>query len=326
MSDECDVHPKRLSTKTINSSEVVKGKTLFDEANDKVRLNLKKALAHANEWLNDGELPSGKSKEDCTQHMREMMCSDSKVDKENDKPVVVLEGGSEDEDDEGAAANGSDDENVSDEVPPHWMFEGHLAFFAAGPLSNDPSLLLNAKDPADKSAQDSRKAFRKKQAEEKQANRSGVAANQLEGPLGKRGCSMQENLTVARMWQHDMQQQHRFLADKIMAAQMQLTSPQEDAKLAAESARATGEECDWKECRELRAECKIKRAETAEISKKADEMAASDVAVKLQSFFDSMMSPRKLARTDSVETSSDKTSTPEATSGGESERSGSLTA
>ena len=40
MSDDCDIHPKRLSTKTINSSEVIKGKTLFTEAKDKVFMKL----------------------------------------------------------------------------------------------------------------------------------------------------------------------------------------------------------------------------------------------------------------------------------------------
>jgi len=222
-----------LSTKTINSSEIIKGKTLFNKAKDKVFSNFKKALAHANEWMNDGELPSGGTFDDYVLHIREMMHLDTKRDKENDHPVVEIDGTASEEED----AKSNKDKKPSEEVPPHWIFEGYLASFATGPLSNDPSVLLNTKDPTDKSPQDSRKAFRKKQAEDKDSARSAIAASQVDGPLGKRGHSMHENQTVARVWQHDIQQQHRVLTDKIMAIQIQLTSLQADAKLAVESGR-----------------------------------------------------------------------------------------
>jgi len=283
----CDINPRLLSVKTVNSKEVITGKTLFNETKDEVFLNCKKALSHAKEWLNDdGSLPSGKFKEDYIAHVRECMYRDFKSQKENDTPVVDVTSDEEDEADTGRMDD--DDDAMEEEVPQHWIFEGHLTFFVLGPLSTDPSKLLNVKDPTEKCPEDTRRGFRKKQSEDKKIQRSCAAASQLDGPTGLRGYTMADNLTVARMWQHDMQQQHRALQDKMLAIQIQLTSLQEDAKLAADSARATGDSCDWDECRELRAECKRKRTEIDALTKQVEDIANSDRAKNLKSFFDSM--------------------------------------
>jgi len=293
-----DINPKVLSVKTVNSKEIITGKTLHNEATSKVLLNCKKALSHAKVWLNDdGSLPSGKCKADYITHIRNAMYCELKNDGENDKPVVEIDGVNSDSDSDDRA----DDSHVDEqEAPKDWIFEGWLTFFVVGPLSNDPTKLLSTKDPAEKSSSNNRQAFRKKQLEGKQEKRSCMAASQLDAPLGSRGYSMQENLTVARMWQHDIQQQHRVLADKIHAIQIQLASLQEEAKLAAESARATGETCDWNECRELRQQCAKKRKEIEDLSKESDKVSDSELSNKLQSFFMSMAStPRKQAKTTS---------------------------
>jgi len=107
-------------------------------------------------------------------------------------------------------------------------------FFVNGPLSDDLHILMNIKDPTEKSPQvgDKKAPREKKTAHKKEATRYGMATRQLEGLLGRIASDMQQNLPVASMRQHGIQQQYRHMADKILAIQILLTSLQEAAKLA----------------------------------------------------------------------------------------------
>ena len=101
---ECDINLNLLRRTTLNSKNLIAGRTLWGYANDIVLRNCKKACVIVESRLDStGNLPSRKKEEDFYNHVLEEMY---KVLEKSDKPVVEIN--QEDVDDEN-----KDDSNVS---------------------------------------------------------------------------------------------------------------------------------------------------------------------------------------------------------------------
>ena len=195
---------KQLQQATLLNKRLITGATLYNRVSNKVLKNNKKAGVYVKEFLQNGELPSGKTTEDLYNYVLDKMYAQLKGSADDAIAIDAGEDASANSDNENEAVQESDTTSCS--RPPTWYYPGFWCLVLFGPMAPEnersPLLDLDSLDALKKG----RKQTRKEEKKEK-AKASNHAING--GSADKRGLGLKEKTALAHIAQQSRMAESR---------------------------------------------------------------------------------------------------------------------
>ena len=201
-----------LTLSTLKGKNKITGLTLYGAANEALK-NCKKALAIANEYLIDGEPPSGHTLEDYLNHVLKEFYRRYK------SPPKRLEDQDDDIESNAQESNLSEGENVP-AMPEEWFFKGFWAFYLYGPYPHRlPCTLLNLNDISEINKADAGREAARKKAK----TGARLPDPNSQSPF-KKGITLQERMFAANIAQTSDKHKQRIWSDRNAALQAKFAS------------------------------------------------------------------------------------------------------